>query len=813
MSSGSRRNKTILSQRLKKKQSKIRSIRRSSKASEGELNSMLDSFQVKKLKNDKNGVHWDLKKRKNGTKNNNGELSKAFNTSHNGSFDSNCTSRLQDIEALKSNRDAKWKKTKREKMRMTVEEFSHLEKEVFFEKEVDGVMKVYRKRIIPKKFIKHSKEASASVNDGNLGQGDVDNDSIMNGVIPSLNKKGGIRSSRGSRMGERRGSARSKAFDLRSEILGSGSHRSILKRKPKKKRKGLKKVNQTKESIQLSPYRDPDLSFSVQNSPRNRRAGGTRKKLPYVHTENSFGFKKLLKNKKKTARQNHNRSMSRISNMKNSVVSSPIKMSKTRLPALNAKLNKGKAERSRNSVLSKKKNNRLKKNKQKPSKKSATAKKYDAFSAKKPPNLLQKKFHNRSQPQGIKLKKPKKEKITKPVKKIPVSTKKPYKENNYSDFINKDAKKNISAFQKRDDTTKEVKEAKDGQTSFEFNAGGMHSGFSKVNQMGSKVKNSSNQRFKKPKTGKSSKSRVRKKPVKPLKSMKRGASPPKKVSLQKGRSQSKKSPSKRRPLAKKAKPMSKADLLAKAKKVEQFGLENDDGDDPFLNKNPTDLNHPSDRPEEDFRPHFATKYKPNAILDDPFNFIPVAKGGRRDDLSASNMSFYSNLGKTFDKNEEERINDVIREKNIELKLKRNQVKPKLANNSTEKKGLKEKSMSVPSFKVKRDLEMESLRLELDDNDNVFTTYHPIMKKVRYIVNKQLIDAKGRKKANQFDLLIKKHGKKGGKNASRRRGYGSVKRKNPSVNKSKRKVRFNGAKGKAGGRRAGKSKGKGKRRGF
>ena len=71
-----------------------------------------------------------------------------------------------------------------------------------------------------------------------------------------------------------------------------------------------------------------------------------------------------------------------------------------------------------------------------------------------------------------------------------------------------------------------------------------------------------------------------------------------------------------------------------------------DNENDQLVTRPSDLNHPNTNSDRETQPAEPIAYQPNVRRDDPLNYIPVFNGGRRNDISTNNMTFYSNLGIT-----------------------------------------------------------------------------------------------------------------------------------------------------------------------
>lgn len=721
-----RRDNANLNNRLSHNQERKNRIESSKKSNghEIDLESHLNKMPLEKLKRSSDKVYWDLSSGKKNPK------YERENLASDVSQDGNLSSRHHDLEALKSDREAKWRKTDKKKRRLSIQEFNLIDKEIIYEKEVDGVMKVYRKRVIPKKFIKnehHQEEEEEEIQPEELNSipyMDLRNQNNSSQVNKKTNRSQSVQQKTGrnsiSSVGEYPRLSRKKLNE------GNESKKKLKKKEPSQRKNNREStlpnplisntgINLTKPKNQYkNPFKILDYNLSEHFSPRKNQKNSP-KKLPYIRTESSILFKELkIKKKVKNPKGKGisvSQSESNIPSMKNSYFSTPNKVKKKKFPKISQKNNQTSKDIKIDVIPS---SSQTVKNQEKRVKVVVT----------KHPNKVVEnnqlsKNNNFSQ--------------SNPSFKKPVT--------------NKNKRKNISVFQKRPPGNKVNLELK-------------HNAFEQGNSLPKKTENKVkkiNSRTQRP--------IIKKNENRNLKSrFSKKKSNDKKVKFS-GLKNKKEPPIKRR--------------------VEE-GLLNDDGDDPILNRNPDDLNHPSTTREEDLKPYLKLQNIPNFFIDDPMNFIPKTKGGKRDDLSVTNQSFYSNLGRKFtEENKPLEIDnsEKLKSETSILELKKEEI--------PEKNNKEKIEYLVPKFKVIREEKEEYL--EIEDKDNVFSKYNPIMKKVKNIAEK-MVNLLNLKKPNPFDLAIQKHS---GNNKKKRGKYGG--RGGVNVNRSRNQsVKSKSRKGRNGG---------------
>lgn len=764
ISSGMRRENANFNQRFKQKnKSRISSGRRKSSAGIN-LDLVLNRLSLQSAKREEEPIVWDFDRSKFFDKNNSNQKKILRNKDYESrSSDDEEVSKYHDLEALKSDREAKWKKTKKERMTLTVQEFDHLEKEVIYEKEVNGVMKVYRKRIIPKKWIKSQSNF----------QGENEQE------FPKLEEKKEVKRTGESEIKK----SKSEAKDLkkRKGSSASNSRKYIgLKKKnyispvKKQSKNGKKKKNsggQMKQNYRHSggginmkkpkkalenPFKKfKNFNLSMQNSPRNTKP--KQQKLPYIKTETSL----VLKDKEKSAqKQFKSRAMSenKLPSNRQSKYSSPPGPPKTRkLPLIKSSKNSSRKTKDlKVDVMPNRTKPRVNSSFQKKKKNNFDSNRNSVKKSKNKNRLASRGSNRLSKSNVVKVKK-------RPQVQSRRKAERP--------------KKNISVFQK--------KPKYDG-----LNIESEENGFNNSKSKGINVRSSMDH----PKFEKRGNISKKNRNLFSRKNNKKNA---KKKNL-------KNSPKKKNDPKNEQKPKKKVKFSnVKSSKIKHQatsnGLKSDDGDDPILNKNPNDLNHPSERPEDNIRPCFALKSIPNFFLDDPLNFIPKTKGGKRDDLSVTNQSFYSNLGKGKDDEDSIVSTENILKHDSEEKKEKEMIKKTIE--VIKELSEEDEDVDLPEFKVIREKDEESL--PLDGAGNTFTNYDPITKQVKGIAEK-MVNLLNTKKVNPFDLAIRK---RGGKSPRKKRSYGV--RKIRAKSKKKKNVGSK-SKGKSVAKR-GKSKKRGKKK--
>jgi hypothetical protein len=183
-----------------------------------------------------------------------------------------------------------------------------------------------------------------------------------------------------------------------------------------------------------------------------------------------------------------------------------------------------------------------------------------------------------------------------------------------------------------------------------------------------------------------------------------------------------------------------------------FILYDDDGDDPILNKNPDEYNHPSTEPVEESKPIMNLKQFPNYVTDNPHNYI-----------KKTSMSF--NLGNTEIKEmseaREETEPPVVKQEQPISEAPNPPIARVDANGEEEPRAAPESKQDTkdsgvlslplneapnrvglgdggegphtptgaPSFRVRQN----SSVLDMDDEDDMFNSYNPIYQSIKNVV--------------------------------------------------------------------------------